>query len=144
VPFARRFTSIVAIEDHQAASEFARKNVQSAGLSNVEVVNQDVGDWLERESKASSPGSPDARQIDFLLLDPPRTGAESQVISGIIKMKPQRISYVSCDPATLGRDLKKLIAGGYSIQSLRAFDMFPQTHHVETVVRLSIENNTPK
>jgi 23S rRNA (uracil1939-C5)-methyltransferase len=84
-----------------------------------------------------------ALQIDFLLLDPPRTGAESRVISGIIKMKPRRMSYVSCDPATLARDLKKLIAGGYSIQSMRAFDMFPQTHHVETVVHLSMENKTP-
>jgi 23S rRNA (uracil1939-C5)-methyltransferase len=73
------------------------------------------------------------------LLDPPRTGAESRVISGIIKMKPQHISYVSCDPATLARDLKKLIAGGYSIQSMSAFDMFPQTHHVETVVRLVVQ-----
>jgi len=58
------------------------------------------------------------------------------VISGIIKMRPRRISYVSCDPATLARDLKKLIAGGYTIRTVRALDMFPQTHHVETVVSL--------
>jgi 23S rRNA (uracil1939-C5)-methyltransferase len=54
-------------------------------------------------------------------------------------LEPQHISYVSCDPATLARDLKKLIAGGYSIQSMRAFDMFPQTHHVETVVHLTVQ-----
>ena len=76
-------------------------------------------------------------EIDFLLLDPPRTGAESRVISGIVRLKPKRICYVSCDPATLARDLKKLIAGGYSISSFQAFDMFPQTHHIETVVHLS-------
>jgi 23S rRNA (uracil1939-C5)-methyltransferase len=63
-------------------------------------------------------------------------GAESRVIAGIIGLKPHRISYVSCDPATLARDLKKLIAGGYRLDSLAAFDMFPQTHHVETVVHL--------
>lgn len=74
---------------------------------------------------------------DFLLLDPPRTGAESRVIAGILKLRPARISYVSCDPATLARDLKKLIAGGYELESISAFDMFPQTHHVETVAHLA-------
>lgn len=78
-----------------------------------------------------------ALQIDLLLLDPPRTGAESRVIDGILQIKPKRIVYVSCDPATLARDLKKLIAGGFAIDSVLAFDMFPQTHHVETVVHLS-------
>ena len=76
-------------------------------------------------------------QTDFLLLDPPRTGAESRVIGGILQLRPKRICYVSCDPATLARDLKKLIAGGFSLDSILAFDMFPQTHHVETVVHLS-------
>ena len=78
-----------------------------------------------------------ALQIDFLLLDPPRTGAESRVIDGILQLAPSRICYVSCDPATLARDLKKLIAGGYSLDSLAAFDMFPQTHHVETIAHLT-------
>jgi tRNA/tmRNA/rRNA uracil-C5-methylase (TrmA/RlmC/RlmD family) len=70
-------------------------------------------------------------------LDPPRAGAESAVIKGIIDLRPAAIAYVSCDPATLARDLKKLMAGGYAIDSMAAFDLFPQTHHVETVVRLS-------
>jgi len=75
-------------------------------------------------------------RVDFLLLDPPRTGAESRVIGGILQLRPRQISYVSCDPATLARDLKKLIAGGFSLDSIVAFDMFPQTHHVETVAHL--------
>ena len=158
VPLARRFANVVAVEDDAAASAFARRNLADASFSNAEVVNHDVGDWLEnlecggRAERRRRFGSTDefgsraliqsavdagALQIDFLLLDPPRTGAESRVISGIIRLKPKRISYVSCDPATLARDLKKLIAGGYSINSIQAFDMFPQTHHVETVVHLS-------
>jgi 23S rRNA (uracil1939-C5)-methyltransferase len=76
--------------------------------------------------------------VDLVLLDPPRAGAESAVIKGILDSHPRRISYVSCDPATLARDLKKLIAGGYIIQSILAFDLFPQTHHVETVVHLNV------
>jgi 23S rRNA (uracil1939-C5)-methyltransferase len=159
VPLARRFGKVVAVEDDREATEFARKNLTGADLQNTKVVNCDVADWLEQNLEGDgSDGRPERKRpactdetietsnasetlalqsIDFLLLDPPRTGAESRVIDGILKMKPQRISYVSCDPATLARDLKKLIAGGYSINSMRAFDMFPQTHHVETVVHLS-------
>ncbi|MGZ5436727.1 MAG: class I SAM-dependent RNA methyltransferase [Pyrinomonadaceae bacterium] len=165
VPLARRFANLFAVEDDAAASDFAQRNLADAGLSNVEVVNEDVSDWLEnlecagrvptrrerRFGSAEQSVSSDpiqsavdagalqkaaALQIDFLLLDPPRTGAESRVISGIVRLKPKRICYVSCDPATLARDLKKLIAGGYSINSIQAFDMFPQTHHVETVAHL--------
>jgi 23S rRNA (uracil1939-C5)-methyltransferase len=131
VALARRFTNVIAVEDDADATDFARRSLSDAGLSNTEVVNGDVADWLESEKNRA------ALQIDFLLLDPPRTGAESRVIAGIIRLNPKRICYVSCDPATLARDLKKLIAGGYSISSIRAFDMFPQTHHVETVVHLS-------
>ena len=88
------------------------------------------------DAGALQKGASSLRAVDFLLLDPPRTGAESRVIAGILSIKPKRICYVSCDPATLARDLKKLIAGGYSLQSIVAFDMFPHTHHVETVVKL--------
>jgi 23S rRNA (uracil1939-C5)-methyltransferase len=130
VPLARRFANVIAVEDDAAASDFARQNLADASLVKAEVINQDVADWLEEVSIQR------ALQIDFLLLDPPRTGAESRVISGIVRLKPKRISYVSCDPATLARDLKKLIVGGYSITSIQALDMFPQTHHVETVVLL--------
>lgn len=89
-----------------------------------------VGDWLKQNSGTLAP-------VDFLLLDPPRTGAENKDVAGILTLQPRQISYVSCDPATLARDLKKLIAGGYALDSVVAFDMFPQTHHVETVARLT-------
>jgi 23S rRNA (uracil1939-C5)-methyltransferase len=132
LPLARRFKKVVGVESDVAAAEFARKNLDEAGLVNAKIDNEHVGNWL-----AWNELNPDLSSLDFLLLDPPRTGAESRVISGILKLKPKKICYVSCDPATLARDLKKLIAGGYSIDSIKAFDMFPQTHHVETVVHLS-------
>ena len=96
-------------------------------MTKARVVTAGVADWFR-----SAP----MRNVDFILLDPPRAGAESAVIKGILDLHPPQISYVSCDPATLARDLKKLIAGGYAIRSIRGFDLFPQTHHVETVVRL--------
>jgi len=74
------------------------------------------------------------------LLDPPRAGAGVQVIERLTAMAPPAVTYVSCDPATLARDLRSLIDYGYRIDSITALDMFPQTFHVETVVRLRIED----
>jgi 23S rRNA (uracil1939-C5)-methyltransferase len=158
VPLARRFESVIGVEGDAQATDFARQNLGQTELANAEIVNQDVADWLlecadaggalDREVSKEIPCEAKAIQsaveagalqndLDFLLLDPPRTGAESRVIAGILKLRPKQICYVSCDPATLARDLKKLIAGGYAIDRLAAFDMFPQTHHVETVVHMT-------
>ncbi|HEX6043356.1 MAG TPA: class I SAM-dependent RNA methyltransferase [Pyrinomonadaceae bacterium] len=126
LPLARRFEKVVGVEANPNAVRFAKRNLQDAGLENARVVNAGVADWIRRGSQA----------VEFVLLDPPRAGAESVVIRGILNLGPERISYVSCDPATLARDLKKLLAGGYAIEALRGFDLFPQTHHVETVVLL--------
>ena len=129
LPLARRFTRVVGVEANAAATRFARRNLQHAGLTNARVDTATVTEWF-RNSSSRDP-------VDFVLLDPPRAGAESAVIKGILDLHPARISYVSCDPATLARDLRKLLAGGYLIKSIAGFDLFPQTHHVETVVHLS-------
>ena len=127
LPLSRRFKHVVAVEANPAAARFARRNLQRAGLTNTRVVTATVTDWFRNAA---------AERADFILLDPPRAGAESAVIKGMLDLRPRYISYVSCDPATLARDLRKLIAGGYTIDSIVGFDLFPQTHHVETVVRL--------
>jgi 23S rRNA (uracil1939-C5)-methyltransferase len=143
LPLARRFSRVIGVESDQAAAKFARATLAGAGLTNAEVTTRDVGVWLDdvkhHDLSRLTQESADAlrKQIDFVLLDPPRVGAESRVIAGVLGLQPRRISYVSCDPATLARDLKKLIAGGYHLASISAFDMFPQTHHVETVVHLT-------
>jgi len=131
IAMARRFTKVVAVESSTEAIRFARANLREAELQNAKVVSVTATEWFRESSR--KPGS-----VDFLLLDPPRAGAESIVIKGILDLRPARLCYVSCDPATLARDLKKLIAGGYELISVEAFDMFPQTHHVETVVHLSL------
>ena len=162
LPLARRFARVVGVESHPRATEFARQNLEvakrgsgptpgspagqpgwggtvsegvdlgagSATLGDFQIVTARVGDWLTEQARSFGP-------VDFLLLDPPRTGCENRDIAGLLALRPLRISYVSCDPATLARDLKKLIAAGYSLDSIAAFDMFPQTHHVETVVQLT-------
>ena len=129
LPLARRFARVIGVESNRTATDFARENLKSAKIDNALVETARVGDWLQEDSGSLGP-------VDFLMLDPPRTGAENRDIRGILELHPSQISYVSCDPATLARDLKKLTAAGYKLHSIKAFDMFPQTHHVETVVRL--------
>jgi len=128
LPLARRFKKVVGVESNPVATRFARRSLQHAELTNVNVVTASLSGWFRSQS---------VKEIDFVLLDPPRAGAESIVIKGILQLKPSAICYVSCDPATLARDLKKLIGGGFKIIEVRGFDMFPQTHHVETVVHLA-------
>ncbi|MDQ3665111.1 MAG: class I SAM-dependent RNA methyltransferase [Acidobacteriota bacterium] len=130
VPLARGFERVVGVESNPTAARFARLNLRNAQLESARIITARVGEWLNSQSLESE-------AIDFLLLDPPRAGAENSVIKGILARRPRQISYVSCDPATLARDLKKLLAAGYFLDSVAAFDMFPQTHHVETVVRLA-------
>jgi 23S rRNA (uracil1939-C5)-methyltransferase len=129
LPLAERFTRVFGVESHATAITFARRNLEHAHLGNVTLEISRVSDWLTENGANLAP-------VDFVLLDPPRAGAEDGAIDDILALKPRHISYVSCDPATLARDLKGLIRGGYRLDSVEAFDLFPQTHHVETVVRL--------
>ena len=73
----------------------------------------------------------------MIVVDPPRKGCDEQCLSTMLAMRPERIVYVSCDSATLARDLRILVDGGYELQKVRAFDQFAHTGHVETVVLLS-------
>ncbi|HVF29463.1 MAG TPA: class I SAM-dependent RNA methyltransferase [Pyrinomonadaceae bacterium] len=127
LPLARRFGRVTAVEDFPLAVEFAKRNIDDANLTNVEIVTQPVGRFLAAQS---------SREIDFALLDPPRFGTEKKTVLDLIRLRPKTVSYVSCDPSVLARDLRRFLDGGYEIQSITAIDLFPQTHHVETVVRL--------
>ncbi|NMB93143.1 MAG: class I SAM-dependent RNA methyltransferase, partial [Flexilinea flocculi] len=75
--------------------------------------------------------------FDQVIVDPPRAGLMKRVLETLIRMGPQRIAYVSCDPSTLARDVRRLLAAGYQLDRITPFDMFPHTYHVETVVLLS-------
>jgi 23S rRNA (uracil1939-C5)-methyltransferase len=70
---------------------------------------------------------------DIVLVDPPRAGLEKRVVDGILKLNPQVLAYVSCDPATLARDAARLIQGGYRLREVTPFDLFPQTYHIESI-----------
>ena len=70
---------------------------------------------------------------DVVLVDPPRAGLERRALDGIAALNPQTIAYVSCDPATLARDIARLIANGYRLVEVTPFDLFPQTYHIESI-----------
>ena len=127
LPLARKFKKVTAVEDYSPSVNFARKNIANAGVSNVKIVEKPVGRFL---------GDHSAGNIDFALLDPPRSGTEKKTVLDLIRLRPKTVSYVSCDPSVLARDLRRFVDSGYTIESITAIDLFPQTHHVETVVWL--------
>lgn len=129
IPLAKRFKRVIAVESDPLAVHYAELNAKSAGLDNVRFKQAEVESWL-------LPNARHLGRVDAVILDPPRTGA-ADAVPAIIRLETPKVIYVSCDPATLARDLKSLIAAGYRLDRMTAFDMFPQTHHVEIVAHLS-------
>jgi len=128
IQMAKRFGTVVGVEESGKSVKFAKRNVYTSGKTNVRLARQIVAKFLMENQK---------KGLDFALIDPPRSGTEKQTIPKIARLKPAHISYVSCEPSILARDLRILVDAGYKIEKITALDMFPQTHHVETVVRLS-------
>lgn len=121
---------VIGVEVVPEAVENARENAARNGVENAEFICADAGQTaLMLAQRGENP--------EVLVVDPPRKGLDEQMIEAIGQMAPPRVVYVSCDPATLGRDLKRLAVHGYRAVTARAFDLFPRTKHVETVVLLS-------
>ncbi len=128
---ARSITHVIGVEAYSEALDFALKNRAVNEIQNTTFYHHQTDMWLSEFIKENPSVTP-----DLILLDPPRTGA-AEAIDSIVKLAPARINYVSCDPATLARDLKNLVANGYNLRRIIAFDFFPQTFHVESIAFLS-------
>ena len=114
----------IAIEESASAVSDARRNIE--GLSNVTLVEARTEDAL-----ADLEAAPDA-----VVLDPPRAGCHPRALEALMALAPERVAYVSCDPATLARDLKILCEERYRLLEVRPIDMFPHTYHIEVVATL--------
>ncbi len=128
VPLMRSFERVMAVEGNPAAARDLDVNLASPraqGRGKASGVNQDVEAFLQHNRETP----------DLVLLDPPRAGLSSQAVELLAKMAPLEIRYVSCDPATLARDLGAL-SPAYELVGVELFDLFPQTYHVESLVRL--------
>jgi 23S rRNA (uracil1939-C5)-methyltransferase len=126
LPIAKQVKRVIGIEGQESMVLRGRENAERLGLENIEFMAAD----LEKL------GLPRLRQVcgklDAVLLDPPRDGAK-QSVALIAQLAPKRVVYVSCNPATLARDAKELLAAGYQLTALGVIDMFPQTAHVESM-----------
>jgi len=132
VPLSKRFEKVIAVEGNERSAKFAAQNLKQVGSENVDVYAKSVEDWTLQYASGM-------KSVDLLVIDPPRAGIEANALEEILVMKPAAVSYVSCDPTTLARDLRYFTAAGYVIQSITALDMFPQTYHVESIVKLMVQ-----
>ncbi|MEJ7691106.1 MAG: TRAM domain-containing protein [Nocardioidaceae bacterium] len=114
---------VVAVESHRRSAADLCTNV--ADRPQVRTVAQPVEKFVRSRAAQG--------RLDLVVVDPPQSGAGKAVVAGIARQRPRAVAYVACDPAALARDLATFAAHGYQLQSLRAFDLFPMTHHVECV-----------
>ncbi len=123
LPLARHAARVIGVEDYAPSIASARINASANNIHNVEFHAADATLFLTRFH---------ADDIDVVVLDPPRTGCYP-VACELLKLRPRRILYVSCDPATMARDLVPLVHGGYEVITGQPFDLFPQTWHIESM-----------
>jgi 23S rRNA (uracil1939-C5)-methyltransferase len=128
LPLARRVGSIVGVESDPRSAGDARQNADRAGLTNCRFLVQAAG-------TATKALAAEGERFSLVILDPPRSGS-ADVVDGFVELEPSRIVYVSCNPATLARDLRRLVDTGFSLGRIQPIDLFPQTYHLEVVARL--------
>jgi 23S rRNA (uracil1939-C5)-methyltransferase len=133
LPLARRYKKVVAVESDTTAVRYGRNNARRNKITNVDLVSKVVESWL--------PGLPTG--VDRVVVDPPRAGLTPRVRKTLVDRVPKRLTYVSCHPAALARDLK-ILGAVYAIEKITLFDLFPQTGHMETVVQLVAKPQLPE
>ena len=128
LPLARLGLSGVMVERTPSAVQAAQRAAAEQGISRLKARTADA-------ARALTDLVREGQRFELVVLDPPREGAP-EVVAGIPGLQPRAVAYVACDPVTLARDLKPLVAAGLRVVSVQPFDMFPRTHHFETLVWL--------
>ena len=126
---ARRAKKVYGVEIVPQAVENARENAARNGIRNAEFFCADAGAAAQEFAKRGE-------RLDVIVVDPPRKGLSPDVVTALAQMAPRRIVYVSCDPATLARDVRELRTHGYEPRAAEAVDLFPRCAHIETVCLL--------
>jgi len=129
--FSDLVREVVGVESVADAIHDARANVEENTARNCEFVISDVADYLKNVAASEE-------KFDLVVVDPPRAGFHSDVTKSLLKLRPQKIVYISCNPATLARDLKELISDGYTLDRAVPVDLFPHTYHIEAACRLTL------
>ena len=121
---------VIGVELNGDAVKDARENAKRNKVANIQFYQNDAGKFLVGMAEQNA-------KVDVVFMDPPRSGSDEAFLSSVLKMKPRKVIYISCNPETLARDLNYLTKNGYQVKRAVACDMFPFTSHVETVCLLS-------
>jgi len=127
--FSNLVSEVVGVESVPAAIADAEANLELNQATNCRFVVADVADYLKQRA---------SEKFDLVLLDPPRAGCHPDVIKSLLLIRAKKLVYISCNPATLARDVKELIGGGYSLDRAVPVDLFPHTFHIEAACRLTL------
>jgi len=128
LPLARRFQQVTAVDDAASAFRDLEHNASAAGIMNLRTHNETAEAHLMTVTDAPN----------LMIADPPRTGLGKLGVKELVRIRAPRLTIVSCDPATLARDLKPLLAAGYRMAALTLIDLFPQTAHFESIAKLEL------
>ncbi|MFV8214830.1 class I SAM-dependent RNA methyltransferase, partial [Streptococcus pluranimalium] len=127
--FAKQVKAVYGVEVIEAAVADAKKNAERNGVTNAHYVADSAENAMAKWSKEGIKPS-------VILVDPPRKGLTESFIRASVAMAPEKITYISCNPATMARDIKLYEELDYKLQKVQPVDLFPQTHHVECVALL--------
>ena len=126
---SKKAKKVIGVEVNHDAVLDAEFNAKRNNIENIDFYTADAGDFMVDMAKAGE-------KADVVIMDPPRAGSNRRFMSSVVTLAPQRVVYISCNPATLARDLRFFVTNGYRPRKIQPFDMFPHTDHVETVVLL--------
>ncbi|GEL76709.1 23S rRNA (uracil(1939)-C(5))-methyltransferase RlmD [Tenuibacillus multivorans] len=123
---------VIGVELNKDAVRDAIRNSKRNGVKNARFYQGDAGEFMVQMAEHGE-------DVDVVFMDPPRSGSDEAFLSSLVKLKPKRVVYVSCNPETQARDLKYLVKYGYKVGEIQPVDMFPQTVHVESVAKLELK-----
>ena len=127
---ALKAKKVIGVELNRDAVRDAITGAKKNGLSNIRFYQADAGDFMEEIAESGE-------RVDVVFMDPPRSGSSEKFLTSLIRLKPEKIIYISCNPETLARDLHLLCKKGYQMKKGAAIDMFPFTDDIEAVCMLS-------
>ncbi|WP_077622479.1 23S rRNA (uracil(1939)-C(5))-methyltransferase RlmD [Sediminibacillus massiliensis] len=125
---------VIGVEQNKDAVRDAIRNSKRNGVNNARFYQGDAGEFMVEMAARGE-------KADVVIMDPPRSGSDKAFLSSVVKLKPKRVVYVSCNPETQVRDMNYLVENGYEVKGIQPVDMFPQTVHVETVAELVWKND---
>ena len=126
---SKKAKNVIGVELNKDAVKDAIKNARRNKISNVYFYNDDAGNFMVSMAR-------ERQKVDTVFMDPPRSGSDEKFLSSLVRLAPKQVIYISCNPETQERDLKFLTHNGYMVKKIQPVDMFPQTKHVECIVRI--------